>query len=433
MERISLTKSLNKSLALLLAALVLIMSAFFGYMRFLQLNGIVETAVEGVANEVQSTFGYEILKETAITEDNARAFLARRRSTTAWIMIENARNELVASTGMYLEVPEGTGHRMEVISGEELHVYSKSLVSENGLHLGRVHVVTDKSAIKEVVLKETASFVLVSVAVAGMIFLLTLLFSRKVTKRLNELKRISQQFAVRNFDEQAFTKPFDEIGQLGEVMNYMSESWQEHHRYRGEFFSQTAHNLKTPLTVMTTWIDYLKDHPDEHEEGLASIEHETEKLKHMLNILLEDVADGKEALYLSNVNLKEWMETELSKWKLAFSRNELKVHMEIVDINLDLDIYRMGQLVFNLVDNVLKYTPVGSRFEIEAYKEEKFICIAFSDNGPGISELQMEAKGHGLGLKSVKSIASLHGGTADVSESNLGGVKVMVRLPLQRR
>jgi signal transduction histidine kinase len=429
-ERISLNKTLNRQMSILLISLVTFLSIFYGNMRFLQLNSLVETAVETIASETQSTYIGSLLDGSTINAVNAKKFLFRNPHANVWMMIENARNEIVASTGGVYQLKTQTGHRMQEIEGVSLHVYSRVLVNDEGITLGRVHILTDKSFITKILVKETFFFIGLASIIAYMVFFLTSLFSKGVIKRLDELKTVSQKFANREFYQLAPTEPFDEIGQLGEVMNFMSKSWQEHHQYRGELFSRTAHNLKTPLTVMTTWVDYLKENPSEMEEGLNRIGAESEKLNHMIHVLLDDLIHGKEELYLSEVNIKTFIESELSKWKLALFRHQVKLEVELLDQKVQLDVYRMGQLIFNVIDNVIKYTPPKSTFSVSSFITKDLIRIDFEDSGPGLNSIHVKSLGHGLGMESIKNIASLHGGDAIWSNAALGGVKVSVSLPL---
>jgi signal transduction histidine kinase len=114
---------------------------------------------------------------------------------------------------------------------------------------------------------------------------------------------------------------------------------------------------------------------------------------------------------------------------------------EPVEVNADA--IRLGQVVNNLLDNALKYTPAGGRVVLTARSESKAALITVTDNGPGVPATEREAifrrlyrgdssrsqRGLGLGLSMVKAIVEAHGGNAAVDDAPGGGARFTVRLP----
>ena len=110
-----------------------------------------------------------------------------------------------------------------------------------------------------------------------------------------------------------------------------------------------------------------------------------------------------------------------------------------------LDRKRMKQVVANLVDNALKFSPASSKIEIRALAQRGDLCILVSDEGPGISpedlpriwdrlfrgDFSRSTQGFGLGLSIVRAIVSAHGGTASARAAAGGGTCFEVRVPGQ--
>ncbi len=109
----------------------------------------------------------------------------------------------------------------------------------------------------------------------------------------------------------------------------------------------------------------------------------------------------------------------------------------------------LHRLVVNLLDNAARYTPPGSRIELRLRAAGRDAVVEVEDDGPGIPpELREEifdrfvrgdgpadtvrASGSGLGLAIVRAVAASHGGSAEVTESDLGGARFVVRIPLSK-
>jgi len=104
---------------------------------------------------------------------------------------------------------------------------------------------------------------------------------------------------------------------------------------------------------------------------------------------------------------------------------------------------RMGQVVNNLIDNALKYTPPGGGVVLAVRREAGRVVLTVTDNGPGIAPGEREAvfrrlyrsdasrsqRGLGLGLSMVKAIVEAHGGDVSAGEAPGGGARLTVRLP----
>lgn len=422
MERISLGWELNRRLMIMMVLMVLITTASFAYMRQLQINQMVETALKSLVLDVQHTYVEATLSKYGITESSAKRYLKKVTSRSTVIQIENARGVMVASTGSSLPLPEADGVSDVIFFEKKIKLYISPLVNDDEIIVGRVKVAADVSLIAKIVMRESGLFFLGAVSIAMTIIGMTTWFLKSAIRRLNVLQQVSQDFANRQFEKLAPTEPYDEIGQLGEVMNYMASSWQVQHAERADYFAQTAHDLKTPLTIMMTWVDYLRTSPEEFEEGLDVIYSEAEKLRHMADVILSAHAEGEESLFLTRVSVAKFIYDEMAKWQFVLQRHQVSITYNLAAFTAVFDQYKMGQVLFNLVDNVIRHTPPKTAIHIETKVDLGQWTLIFKDTGQAQKRQDKTlGEGFGLGLKSVQKIVEHHGGKVSwLIEDSLG-------------
>jgi len=135
-------------------------------------------------------------------------------------------------------------------------------------------------------------------------------------------------------------------------------------------------------------------------------------------------------------------------WERKFSSKNLETRLEAADDlpPLQVDEGRLQEVIYNLLDNAVKYSPVGGGITVRAVRDGDQLVMSVSDNGPGIPAHDLprvferfyradkarhrELGGTGLGLSIVKHIAQLHGGSAEAESSPGQGTTVRVRLPM---
>jgi two-component system sensor histidine kinase KdpD len=224
----------------------------------------------------------------------------------------------------------------------------------------------------------------------------------------------------------------------------------ESERLRNSLLSALSHDLRTPLTAVLGLTEYLSTAKPalsvEQQEVVISIRDETRRMTALVNNLLDM---GR--LQTGEVKLnKQWQPLEeVVGAALAATSNLLSKHVVTVDLGTDLpllefDAVLIERLLYNLLENAQKYTPEGSRIEIEATVASDCAEIAVQDNGPGLPEGMEEqvfekftrgqkesAKaGVGLGLAICRAITDAHRGRIWAEKSPSGGARFVFTLPL---
>lgn len=227
-------------------------------------------------------------------------------------------------------------------------------------------------------------------------------------------------------------------------------------KMRTEFVANVSHELKTPLTSITGFVETLKGGAIDNEKVrgrfLDIIEIEAERLKRLINDLLT----------LSNIESSELSFSKKEKIVVNEVVQEIDSMMEEIAKNKDItytsevqenlpELYGsrdwFKQLILNLVDNAIKYTPEGGEVKLRSYKRDRDIFIVVKDTGIGIPKKDIprlferfyrvdkarsrKVGGTGLGLAIVKHITIAFKGEVAVKSQEKKGTEFTVRLPIQ--
>ncbi|MBI2831949.1 MAG: hypothetical protein HYX79_06810 [Chloroflexi bacterium] len=212
-----------------------------------------------------------------------------------------------------------------------------------------------------------------------------------------------------------------------------------------------SHDLRTPLTALQGHLEVLLLQPSLNADVRNSLERmlsETRRLIRMVkNLLLNVQLESLTAPATEQVNLKELLDEVVGDmWVLARGLEVVVTAPQDVIIDGDRDLLK--QMLLNIVDNAIKFTPKGGLIGLTLAGEDGWAVLDVSDNGRGIPDERlphvMEAfykadtsrhpagEGAGLGLAIVKQITELHGGQVDVQSLEWVGTSVTVRLPVKK-
>ena len=223
---------------------------------------------------------------------------------------------------------------------------------------------------------------------------------------------------------------------------------------RRDFVANVSHELRTPLSIFRGYLETLIDDPHQPPGELLRILEVMERHSNRLNALVEDVlslarleSPGME-LTLSEVDLPELLHSIMRDWEKRLAAKRLKSHLNFPGNlpRLRADETRLQELIYNLLDNAVKYSKTGGTVFLRAESAGGSVRISVADQGIGIPENDLpriferfyradksrssEHSGTGLGLSIVKHIAQLHGGSVQ-AESELGkGTTISVVLPI---
>lgn len=256
--------------------------------------------------------------------------------------------------------------------------------------------------------------------------------------------------ALGNFNIRIEKKYDDEIGKLSDTLNYMAEEVLKQEKLKDEFIASISHELRTPLTSINGWAitlerDEIQD-KDKINYGLKIIKNESLRLKSLVDDLLDfsKLSAGNINLRKEYIDINELINYIINQMMPRAEREEKVLNSKLTE-TMDLiyvDSNRIKQVIINILDNALKFTPANGKILISTNIFDKFLKISIEDTGSGISQELMDkvkqkffkgntkASGSGIGLAICDEIIKLHNGEFIIDSIENQGTNVTIILPL---
>jgi signal transduction histidine kinase len=239
-----------------------------------------------------------------------------------------------------------------------------------------------------------------------------------------------------------------ELAVLVRQLNTLLNRNATHVRVLRETLDNLAHDLRTPLARLRGAAELALQNaqdPAEARAGLADCVDECDRVLHLLEALLDISAAEAGALKLNRerIDASALAERALDLYREVADEKKITVSVDQPALaEIDGDAIRLSQAINNLLDNALKYTPVGGNVALATRVEADFVVITVTDNGPGVplgereaifrrlyrSDTSRSRRGLGLGLSLVKAIVEAHGGTITARDAPGGGARFTMRL-----
>ncbi len=205
---------------------------------------------------------------------------------------------------------------------------------------------------------------------------------------------------------------------------------------QNRFIADAAHQLRTPLAGAQAQLELalLESDPDQHQELLERVSTSMERLSHTITQLLSlarNQQDASHNMVMSRVNLNKIAQEVTTDMVPTAIKKGLDLGFEADTQSTIIlgDSKRLKEMLYNLVDNALLYTPAGGKVTVKVQHEAGEIVLSVIDNGPGIPKSEREKvferfhrvigtgqEGSGLGLAIVMEIAQLHQANVEIAD-----------------
>ncbi len=269
-------------------------------------------------------------------------------------------------------------------------------------------------------------------------FIAVYVVTYSITKPLRQMSQITKEYATGDFSKRIEIKGNNELAELGNAMNSMAQSLSALEYSRRSFVANVSHELKTPMTTIGGFIDGILDGtipPEQEEKYLKIVSNEVKRLARLVSSMLNlsKIEAGELSLNLKNVDISSLIFNTLLSFEQLINQKSIDItgldSMNSLHVNVDEGL--INQVIYNLIDNAVKFTPDSGYIDVRAEQNSRFTVITITNSGAGIPADEIEriferfykvdksrgldTKSTGLGLYIVKSIVEMHGGTVEAS------------------
>ena len=337
-------------------------------------------------------------------------------------------------------------------TGERITAVSAPL-AYNGELMGIMRYETSMRLVDRQVLMLTLAAAGLCLLILVLVYLSNGRFVRSIVDPVQRVTAVAQRIAAGSYGIQVEKRYDDEVGELTDAINDMSQKIKQAESMKSDFISSVSHELRTPLTAITGWAETIMNGEARDEEdirkGMGIIGSEARRLTSMVEELLEfsRMENGRFTLSVEPMDIQAELEDAVFTYHEFLAAEGIVVHHTDCEDMLPPipgDPDRLRQVFCNLLDNAAKHGGSGGRIETAIYPEDGDVVITVRDFGPGIPPEELPnvkykfykgsstARGSGIGLAVCEEIVSLHNGELTIknAEDDQGGCLAEIRLPM---
>lgn len=334
-------------------------------------------------------------------------------------------------------------------TGESVLSLSYPLVSANQ-QVGIIRLTSSMDKVDKRISDDTFWYVIFGILVSLVALIVSFFAASSFVKPINDLIEVSEKLASGDYTAKAYIRGNNEITELANTLNSLSENIIIREDVKNEFISSVSHELRTPLTSIKGWAitlqaQEMQKNEDMMNQGLKIIEDEGDRL----SMMVEDLLDFSRLSSSSFKYDKEKLDmVELSKQvhtQLYPRTQSQNIEFNFITVYKEIPVFadknRMKEVLINIIDNAIKFTSENGQIDLIIDQEDGNVLITIKDNGEGIKEDEIAFvaskfyKGSssksqtGLGLSICEEIAKAHGGKLVIKSKYGVGTSVTVQIP----
>lgn len=279
------------------------------------------------------------------------------------------------------------------------------------------------------------------------VFVITMLFAtlicvvilyaltKKLTSPITQMAKAAEKIGQGNFSLRLPVFQSQDLQELGQAFNDMAQSLENHEQVHNSFIANVSHELRTPMTSIGGFADGILDGtipPSQTKNYLRIISDETKRLTRLVRAMLNlsKLESGTMELQTTRFSVVQPIVATLVTFEKRLDEKNIEIRgLDIDRIDVEADEDLIHQVMYNLIENAIKFTDKGGYIEFifEPKAHEKLLQVTIRNSGDGIASEDLllvfdrfyktdksrakDKNGVGLGLNIVRSIIHLHGGT----------------------
>lgn len=299
-----------------------------------------------------------------------------------------------------------------------------------------------------VAFRQLALWTLAICVIAAFVVLFSSYFiAKRIINPFVDMNHIVQCYSKGDFSQRIPVQGKDEASQLGRSFNDMADQLKNLEVTRQSFVTNVSHELRSPLTSMKGFLEAMMDGtipPEEHEHYIGIVLSETRRMTSMVNDLL-DLARIESGIITVNYevfDINELVRRTLITFEARISEKQMELDVRFANEQsfVYADSNQISQVLRNLIDNAIKYSPEGRTLLVSTYALRKEVYVTIRDTGVGIpaedvphifdrfykvekAHTPSPQVGSGLGLAIVKKIIEAHGQSITVKSARGKGTQ----------
>jgi two-component system sensor histidine kinase BaeS len=358
----------------------------------------------------------------------------------------------------------GLNLRLALLDAEKRHVIGNPRLSQgaqlkpievDGAAVGWIAMVpfqqvTTGAAMQFQEQQRQASWVIAGLAVL-LAVLVAYLLSRMFLAPVKRIAASTHRLAGGDYDSRVDVHSGDELGRLAEDFNRLAHTLQRNEQLRRAFMADVSHELRTPLAALKAELEAVEDGIRPLAlSTVTSLQAQVATLGKLVNDLYELSLSDLGALSYRKVrtDMVEILELAVDAFGDRFAEKGIRMHLQLPaggQAFCDADPDRMRQLLYNLLENSLRYTDAPGTLDVMLESDAAAVRLVFEDSAPGVPEHMLPqlferffraeqsrsraTGGAGLGLAISRNIVHAHQGEIHAAASSRGGLRIEVVLP----
>ncbi|TKI68197.1 HAMP domain-containing histidine kinase [Lysinibacillus mangiferihumi] len=422
-------------------------------MLFLHLS-LTNSRVDEELTNLQTTGNShrKILEQNFEKETLSHILLMESRDNTEVVIADRA-GKILATSSPHLDIKAYLqrlgasvpydGQVLENNWQDEKYIATVSPIQKQQKTIGYVFMFQNTDSIHALMERLNKHFLIVGLVSGLVTIVVIIVLSRKLARPLIEMKEATLKMSKGDFTVALSTNGQDELSDLANAIQLLSDDLNHLREERKEFLSSIAHELRTPITFIKGYTDilYKRDLSErDRQKYLRIIIDETNRLSRLIKDLF-DLAKMDENAFVINkecLHMDDFVASIEAKLRPAFHEKHIDLFVQCeAGLTLLADTIRLEQIILNLLNNALTYCSSGDSTFLQVERNNHFVSIIIKDTGKGIPQKDLPYiferfyrvdksrtranGGLGLGLAIVKELVHAHGGEITVvSEENKG-------------